>query len=62
MGRISTFLLYRNLRFEVYETVFYVINQYVTKVMTDYRKRVQYSVFSFFRCCFHPLVDSILYI
>ena len=25
------------------------------KVITVYGERVQYSVFSFFRCCYHPL-------
>ena len=25
------------------------------KVITDYVERIQYSVFSFFRCCYHSL-------
>ena len=47
MGRISTFCCVENYVL-CYKPVCY-------KVTTDYRKRIQYSVFSFFRCCFRLL-------
>ena len=47
MGRISMFCGIENYVLR-YKSEYY-------KVITDYRKRIQYSVFSFFRCCFHPL-------
>ena len=47
MGRISMFCGVENYVLR-YKPVYY-------KVVTDYVERIQYSVFSFFRCCFHPL-------
>ena len=41
--------------FEVSKTMFSVINQYITELYPIKWERVQYSVFSFFRCCYHPL-------
>ena len=32
----------------LYKSVYY-------EVITDYGKLILYSVFSFFRCCYHPL-------
>ena len=55
MGRISMFCGVENYVLR-YKPVYY-------KVITDYVERIQYSVFSFFRCCYHSLcIDSILYI
>ena len=47
MGRISMFCGTENYVL-LYKSVYY-------GVITDYRKLIQYSVFSFFRCCYHPL-------
>ena len=47
MERISMFCGVENYVLR-YKSVYY-------KVIPDYEKRTQYSVFSFFRCCFHPL-------
>ena len=47
MGHISMFCGIENYVLP-YKSAYY-------KVIPDYGKRVQYSVFSFFRCCFHPL-------
>ena len=46
MGRISMFCGVENYVLR-YKPVYYVI--------TDYVERIQYSVFSFFRCCYHSL-------
>ena len=43
MGRISMFCGVENYVLR-YKSVYY-------KVITDYVERIQYSVFSFFRCC-----------
>ena len=45
MGRISMFCGVENYVLR-YKSVYY-------KVITDYVERIQYSVFSFFRCCYH---------
>ena len=47
MGRISMFCDIENYVLS-YKSVYY-------KVITDYAERIQYSVFSFFRCCCHSL-------
>ena len=47
MGRISMFCGVENYVLR-YKSVYY-------KVITDYVERIQYSVFSFFRCCYHLL-------
>ena len=47
MGRISMFGGIENSVLQ-YKSEYY-------KVIPDYGKRVQYSVFSFFRCCYHAL-------
>ena len=47
MGRISMFCGVENYVLR-YKSAYY-------KVITDYVERIQYSVFSFFRCCYHPL-------
>ena len=47
MGRISMFCGIENYVFR-YKSVYY-------EIIPVFGKRVQYSVFSFFRCCFHPL-------
>ena len=47
MGRISMFCGVGNYVLR-YKPVYY-------KVITDYVERIQYSVFSFFRCCYHSL-------
>ena len=47
MGRISMFCDIGNYVL-LYKSVYY-------KVITDYGKLIQYSVFSFFRSCYHPL-------
>jgi hypothetical protein len=54
MGRISMFCGVENYVLR-YKPVYY-------KVITDYVERIQYSVFSFFRCCCTLCIDSILYI
>ena len=46
-GRISMFCDTENYVL-LYKSVYY-------EVITDYGKLIQYSVFSFFRCCYHPL-------
>ncbi len=47
MGRISMFCGVENYVLR-YKSVYY-------KVISVFGKRTQYSVFSFFRCCYHPL-------
>ena len=47
MGRISMFYGIENYVLR-YKSEYY-------KVITDYGKRIQYSVFSFFRSYYHPL-------
>ena len=54
MERISMFCGVENYVLR-YKPVYY-------KVITDYVERIQYSVFSFFRCCCTLCIDSILYI
>ena len=41
--------------FAVSKTMFCVINQYITEQCPIIWKRIQYSVFSFFHSCYHPL-------
>ena len=53
MGRISMFCGVENYVLR-YKSVYY-------KVITDYVERIQYSVFSFFRCCYHIISVYILY-
>ena len=52
MGRISMFCGVENYVLR-YKPVYY-------KVITDYVERIQYSVFSFFRCCYHSLILVII--
>ena len=47
MGRISMFCGTENYVL-LYKSVYY-------EVIANYEKLIQYSVFSFFRCCYHPL-------
>ena len=47
MGRISMFCVIENYVL-LYKSAYY-------EVIPDYVERIQYSVFSFFRSCYHPL-------
>ena len=41
--------------FAVSKTIYCGINQHITEKYPIKWKRIQYSVFSFFRSCYHPL-------